>query len=135
MAKFRKSRIVFKPDPVCGERYRVGTANCVISGNGLWFLGEKGTKFSCTIFLAFTDPDEDQASLRVFAVPRRYPNKTGLIYTDPGFLRGVKALLKEVGMPAWSQVDYSEQGMQGFNYVDMEVCSKRAFKWLREQTE
>lgn len=44
----------------------------------------------------------------------------GLIYTDERFLREFKRALKSRGLPTIG-VDYSEQGMQGKNYVSFDV--------------
>jgi hypothetical protein len=44
----------------------------------------------------------------------------GLIYTDKQFMRELKELLTSLGYDA-SDVSYSEQGMQGDNYVSCDV--------------
>ena len=44
----------------------------------------------------------------------------GLIYTDTGFLACVQAQLEQLGLPT-AGVDYSEQGMQGEDYVSFDV--------------
>lgn len=129
-----------------GNMFHVGTVPCQVIGGGIWYRGRMPRLYSTSVYLGFykrssastpvAHPTEnDPEQLLVLAIPKGYdPGVTGLIYTDPGFLRDVKALLKELGMLAWSRVDYSEQGMQGSNYVDMEVCSKRAVKWLEGKT-
>jgi hypothetical protein len=44
----------------------------------------------------------------------------GLIYTDEVFLRGLRELLSGLGYNT-SHIYYSEQGMQGDNYVSLDV--------------
>jgi hypothetical protein len=44
----------------------------------------------------------------------------GLIYTDKGFKEELHAFFKSQGVEA--KASYSEQGMQGSNYVSMDVC-------------
>ena len=51
----------------------------------------------------------------------------GLIYTDKGFLHDIHTVLKNEGFPYWNEIDYSEQGMQGENFVHFDV-SKRLYK-------
>jgi hypothetical protein len=51
------------------------------------------------------------------------PNKVGLIYTDTGWLSGFRKYLQTLGfsLKAVWDVDYSEQGMQGEDYVSLDV--------------
>lgn len=49
--------------------------------------------------------------------------KQGLIYTDPRFISELRAVLAAAGLDA-EDVDYSEQGMQGANYVSLDVGPK-----------
>jgi len=44
----------------------------------------------------------------------------GLIYTDPLFLECLKAYLQENGITT-ADMDYSEQGMQGRNFVHFDI--------------
>lgn len=54
-------------------------------------------------------------------------SKNGLIYTDPRFIKEFRKILLTLGFSekAAKSADYSEQGMQGRNYVAMMV--NRAF--------
>lgn len=49
--------------------------------------------------------------------------KHGLIYTDPQWIKDFRASLVSLGFSANSvrNVDYTEQGMQGDNYVSLDV--------------
>ena len=51
----------------------------------------------------------------------------GLIYTDKGFIHDIQTALKSDAFPYWNEIDYSEQGMQGDNFVHFDV-SKRLYK-------
>jgi hypothetical protein len=53
----------------------------------------------------------------------------GLIYTDKGFMTELKALLEANGLDA-SDIGYSEQGMQGENYVSLDVGENFIGSWL-----
>lgn len=59
-------------------------------------------------------------------------NKDGLIYTDERFLREFKRALKARGLPERG-VDYSEQGMQGKNYVSFDVGDTFVKSYSRKQ--
>ncbi len=47
-------------------------------------------------------------------------NSDGLIYTDKLFLQELREILDAIGFPG-ADVGYSEQGMQGDNYVSLDV--------------
>lgn len=59
----------------------------------------------------------------------------GLIYTDKLWLKEFKAGLRAHGfsIKAAQNVDYSEQGMQGANYVSMDIGPVFYASWLRLQ--
>ena len=50
-----------------------------------------------------------------------YVPKFGLIYTDSGFLSSLREQLTACGFNLTSHIDYSEQGMQGDDYVDLDA--------------
>lgn len=47
----------------------------------------------------------------------------GLIYTDQAWLAGLRKALREVGYEKWNHLNYTEQGMQGEEYVHLIVGS------------
>lgn len=55
----------------------------------------------------------------------------GLIYTDRLFLRELQEFLDLHGLPG-KDVDYSEQGMQGDNYVSLDVGIQFAKVWAKK---
>ena len=59
--------------------------------------------------------------LRAYFDKRQWDvNIHGLIYTDSLFIKGVKNLLKAKGFTYYDEIEYSEQGMQGDDYVDFD---------------
>lgn len=89
-------------------------------GDGYWSTAAKAVTVTA-LQLAYTNDELDFGELRVqFARGDWDVNKLGLIYTDTQFLDELCALLTSMGFDA-SDVDYSEQGMQGDNYVSLDV--------------
>ena len=90
------------------------------TGDGYW--STRATTVAVTkINLAYTNDELDFGELRVyFDIATWDVNKDGLIYTDSLFLEQLREALTEAGFDA-SDVDYSEQGMQGDNYVSLDV--------------
>ena len=52
----------------------------------------------------------------------------GLIYTDEGFMRELRAFFNAHGLPG-KDISYSEQGMQGDDYVSCDVGGKFLKSW------
>jgi hypothetical protein len=55
----------------------------------------------------------------------------GLIYTDPDFIRSFRKILMTMGFSqrAVRGIDYTEQGMQGLDYVSMMVNTTFVEEW------
>jgi hypothetical protein len=87
-----------KARPVRIVDMRLGYVNAE-PGDGMPTFGEL-----CVVF------DKDTWSVR----------DDGLIYTDEGFLSELRSVLEERGLPG-SDVSYSEQGLQGNDYVSLDV--------------
>lgn len=88
------------------------------NGGGLWSRMSKPVK---TFYIVVSNYEEDFGELRVFFDTDTWNvYEDGLIYTDPRFLSELHAALYEDGYSAQG-VDYSEQGMQGLNYVSLDV--------------
>lgn len=67
--------------------------------------------------------------LRVYFTKKSWvPEKHGLIYTDALFLKGLRKALTKVGYEG-RDVYYSEQGMQGENYVSLDVGKTFIKSW------
>ena len=99
--------------------YKV-TAKLNTAGDGYW--SRKQTAVEVTkLMLAYTNDELDFGELRVYFNTKTWDvNKDGLVYTDSQFMTELCALLTQLGFDA-SDVSYSEQGMQGDNYVSCDV--------------
>jgi hypothetical protein len=56
--------------------------------------------------------------------------RDGLIYLDPTFLRLLREAMKKMGLTGG--VDYTEQGMQGDDYVSFDVSPQFLNKWNKK---
>ena len=89
-------------------------------GDGYWSTAAKAVTVT-GLQLAYTNDELDFGELRVqFAKGDWDVDADGLIYTDTQFLDELRDLLASMGIDA-SDVSYSEQGMQGDNYVSLDV--------------
>jgi len=99
--------------------YKVN-ATLQTTGDGYWSDLQRSVEIT-RLQLAYTNDELDFGELRVFFNTKTWDvNKDGLIYTDSLFLEQLKDLLTAKGFDA-SDVTYSEQGMQGDNYVSCDV--------------
>ena len=90
------------------------------SGGGYWSNTRAAVEIT-RLQLAYTNDELDFGELRVYFNAATWDvNKLGLIYTDKQFMTELKELLTSMGFDA-SDVDYSEQGMQGNKYVSCDV--------------
>lgn len=100
------------------------------AGDGLWSSESKevhckqiAVRVIAEVPLA--DGDKAYGELRVYFAPGRWKvDRDGLIYTDSRFIAELKAALNDAGMSpeAVEDIHYSEQGMQGRDYVSFDVC-------------
>ena len=98
------------------------------SGNGLWSNVAKSVKVT-GLDLSYVNGDFGE--LRVYFDTQSWNvNEDGLVYTDVNFLKELKNFLAEQNLG--TDVYYSEQGMQGDNYVslDCEIEFINSFKSL-----
>ena len=71
--------------------------------------------------ITYVNEEKDFGELCVYFDTGDWDTSTDrLIYTDPLFLQQLRAFLNEQGF-AGDDVSYSEQGMQGDNYVSLDV--------------
>lgn len=103
------------------------------SGDGYWSNQAKSVTVT-GLRVAYINDEEDFGELRVFFDTKSWDvNEDGLIYTDKQFLKELKALLNTVGLVG-AGVDYSEQGMQGRNYVSCDVGKAFLDVWKVQTT-
>ena len=76
------------------------------------------------------DDNEIHGELRVaFDTATWDVDKEGLIYTDNLFLKQLRGFLDEHGLPG-EDVCYSEQGMQGDDFVSLDAGTKFYTAWM-----
>lgn len=113
------------------------------NGKGLWSEEERKvliTKLDIGYSsLVYYPEDSFFGELRAYFEPSGFTDGSwntqayGLIYTDKLWMKEFKAGLRSVGLSikAVQNVDYSEQGMQGENYVSMDVGPNFYKSWQR----
>ena len=95
------------------------------SGGGYWSGKAKSVGIT-KLDLQYCNPDKDFGELCVYFDPASWDTRVdGLIYEDPLFRATLRTYLQTIGFSEAeaNDVDYSEQGMQGDNYVSFDVCS------------
>lgn len=94
------------------------------NGSGLWSATEKFVSIN-RVRLAYLDDDLDFGELRAYFDPAEWDtDNDGLIYTDKAWMSSFLSCMATLGfsVQALADVGYSEAGMQGGNYVSMDVC-------------
>lgn len=95
-------------------------ATFTTSGDGYWSTQRKNVDVT-SLSLPYVNAEGNFGELRVhFDTKTWNVDDDGLIYTDRRFLRELQDKLIDAGF-AGSDIDYSEQGMQGRNYVSLDV--------------
>jgi hypothetical protein len=92
------------------------------NGMGYWSRAVKAVGI-VDMQVAYINDERDFGELRVYFNTQDWDvNTDGLIYTDKQFMRELNAFLVEQGL---ATVSYSEQGMQGDNYVSCDIVSAK----------
>lgn len=94
------------------------------NGNGYWSSKSKTVQIN-RVRLAYLDEDGTFGELRAYFDPREWDvDNDGLIYTDMMWKHSFLTCMENhfgFSPDAILDVSYSEQGMQGENYVSMDV--------------
>lgn len=94
--------------------------NLYTDGNGYWSNVSQLVR-TTKIEVSYFNKERDFGELRVYFNTALWDTKkNGLIYTDKTFLKQLKDELELIGLDA-ADVEYSEQGMQGNNYVSLDA--------------
>ena len=94
------------------------------NGRGYWSRAVKAVRVT-DMKVAYINDEGDWGELRVYFNTQDWDvNVDGLIYTDKQFMQEFKAFLDAQGLPS-KDICYSEQGMQGNNYVSMDIMSAK----------
>ena len=95
-------------------------------GSGYWSNEAKAVRIT-DMRLGYVDEDKEFAELCVYFDTKTWDvTKHGLIYTDRQFKQELNAFLVAQGL---CEAEYSEQGMQGDNYVSLDVEEEFIAKW------
>ena len=103
--------------------------NATLNTNGRGYWSRTATAVEIVdMQLGYVAEDRDYGELRVYFNTDGEElgssfwdvNTDGLIYTDKQFISELQAFLDAQGLPG-RDVSYSEQGMQGDNYVSLDI--------------
>ena len=92
-------------------------------GDGYWSTVAKDVFVESINMYISADEEEGDGDLQAYFTEETWNDSYGLIYTDSAFLACVHTALIEAGISieAAEDVCYSEQGMQGDDYVSMDA--------------
>jgi hypothetical protein len=102
-------------------------------GKGLWSSKSKSVQITNLSLSISTIEDDDNRKLFgelcvYFDLASWDTDQDGLIYTDAKFINELNNFLKSQGFT--EEVYYSEQGMQGDDYVSLDADNKFCEEWL-----
>jgi hypothetical protein len=98
------------------------------AGDGLWSGVAKSVKV-ILIEVPYINNERTFGELRVYFDTDTWNiQQDGLIYTDSRFLDELRGALADLGLTG--TVDYSEQGMQGEDYVSLDVGENFIQSWV-----
>lgn len=98
------------------------------AGDGYWSRVKKDVTVTDMRLGSYISEDFDFGELCVYFDKSWDIYKDGLIYTDGQFLKDLRRFLHQHGLPG-DDVEYSEQGMQGDDYVSLDVGGKFLEAW------
>jgi len=97
-------------------------------GSGYWSNVAKSVSI-VDMKLGWVNEERDFGELRVYFDTATWGvADDGLIYTDPMFMVHLRRFLDLYGLPG-DDVSYSEQGMQGDNYVSLDIGKPFLTAW------
>lgn len=101
------------------------------SGDGYWSKVSKPVRV-IDMQIGYISEERDFGELRVYFDTKTWDvNKDGLIYTDRGFMTDLRNFLALQGLDNLD-VEYSEQGMQGDDYVSLDIGEDFLNSWDRK---
>lgn len=100
------------------------------AGDGYWSNVAKAVEVT-DMKLGYVDDDGDFGELCVYFNTDTWDvNEDGLIYTDSLFYTELQAFIKQHGLVV--DLSYSEQGMQGDDYVSLDVGKEFLASWKQK---
>ena len=113
---------------------RPAIATLHTNGGGYWSTVAKAVQIT-ELTVPYINEEGDFGELKVhFNTDSWRPDRDGLIYTDRQFEAELQAYLNSIGL-AGDDVSYSEQGMQGDNYVSCDVDEEFMASWKAKYPE
>ena len=104
------------------------TVRFYVGGNGLWSNVEGSVEIT-DMQLGYVNDEGDFGELCVYFNTGHWDvNIDGLIYTDEDFIAELRMFLDQHGLPG-NDVDYSEQGMQGDDFVSFDIGKEFLTAW------
>ena len=101
------------------------------NGKGYWSRTAKSVHI-VDMRIGYISDEKDFGELCVYFNTQDWNvNTDGLIYTDSLFMKELQVFLNVYGLPG-SDVSYSEQGMQGDDYVSCDVGEEFIAKWAEK---
>ena len=101
------------------------------AGDGYWSNVAKAVTV-VDMRVPYINDEKDFGELRVYFDTKTWNvDVDGLIYTDSQFLNELQEFLDNMGLTG-SDVDYSEQGMQGNKYVSLDVGEAFLKSWTEK---
>lgn len=102
----------------------------IFKTNGCGYWSRHATAVRITdMQLGYCNEDQTFGELRVYFDTNTWDrDRVGLIYTDPEFLHDLRAFLIQHNLRGLD-VEYSEQGMQGDDYVSLDVGRQFLGSW------
>ena len=92
------------------------------NGKGYWSRAVKAVRI-VDMQVTYINDERDFGELRVYFNTEDWDvNTDGLIYTDKQWRNELQAFLDTQGLSG-KDISYSEQGMQGDNYVSLDIVS------------
>ncbi len=110
--------------------------SCQTGGDGFWSRAKRQVRLHKFTLVEYKRPDSHHGELRVHYIPDDWDqDQHGVIYTDRTFMREFRTWLESnMGFPhsTAQSVEYSERGMQGRDYISMDVSSEFIHHFLKE---
>lgn len=92
-------------------------------GDGLWSQERRRVQIErVEVSTSAAAGNGREEFLQVYLTPETWDfRKDGLIYTDEKWIKGLRRHLRELGYARAGEVNYTEQGQQGSDYVHLIV--------------
>ena len=123
-----------------GKTYKTTGTGVVIdttlptSGDGYWSNVQRSVKVTA-LEVPYINDEQSFGELRVYFDTATWNTQEhGLIYTDELFVKELRKFLTTLNLNG-ADVGYSEQGLQGDNYVSLDVGAKFIGSWMAEVGE